>query len=1667
MPSGRTKRWSRTLASAGLTAAFFAAAPVSAQPDPSVTFVPEDFPREVLIGEKFTFAVEFSNQGDEPGFGPYLVLCLPAPGADGSGQNLPCDGFSFVSAVEVFTGQTRPLQPFGPPLIQPTPGGQVACQGLTKGSTNSLCKPPFPLPPGFEDCQIVLLPLRFLSLYPGQPPVRVEITLQVHSFADPGTPLPVKVLGGFQSGISATGTECLEGDAAAATTVPTLFKVRKRYLGPEDETATGPNFPQPYEIEVDVADSQTLNPLLVTEDLPDSLVYLGPYGPPVVFAPPAPPPAFPNGQVVLDFGAVTGTESDTDASFEFKFYAADKDADGDPVLDPDTCKGRAVDDVRGEAEWDPPDPRDTPAPGQLIQVTSDVTPEDHLLELECLAVQKNVAPLGARIPGDELVYTLSFQVSDYVQTNDVVVEDVVSDGLELLAVPAPTLTYADKNGLVQGNFTLGTDAIVAKDPCGDGSTVVRFEVSEALANLTASDSGASPLHQAGVLTGGEVGPPPSVAATGTITFHARIADEFDCPVPSKDQSVDKHDRLTNRAAVTGEVLELAGEPGRVTAEDDTVLVVVEIAHGLVEKSIVARNGDPNAVQGSPPLFAPGDTVTFRLAYCFPSTDFEDFRLEDFLPSPVFEVKDVTGVTLGPNDTLGILPTPCPDEDGTVPFEFWDASRNSLCFSFGSFDDPKNEPGCIEVLFTVPVTAEPYADGLVPTNMVSESERNSRNEPFGQTHIQQLVVGQPVVRVSKGAVAACCPSPDLLCTESTGKFAPPETGPVPFNGPFLSCGIRFTPPLTSAGLAAKPVRSDVVGGLRAGDRILFAVVVENTGSSPHGAFDVRVQESLPPGLAIPPTLQGGIALCVEDGAGNPLAYDLLPGGLFVGGIELVDPGPTQGALAPGGAGNTTGSNLAVITYALDVAPSLAAGACTANRAAVASYAGTEGGTSHVAAGLGGPYQQGAEVCRKPALVKSLAVVPFRPIVVTSESHTQTNGEVEELTIGEIARFRLVLEVPEGTLPKLQIDDELPHGFTVLKDTVRLAFVSSGGTGLTASSLAAASGLGVAGDETTVPFVTPTFLVSPALSLPSRHLQILLGGLTNADQDCDREFVVIEFNILVRNDELNQSGRELANAARVSWNGQSLDSNPVKLRIVEPRLRIDKTMRERLDNPLGRAVSLSITNEGTADAFDVVVTEELPASLSFEPGTFVSVEPGGAIFPVSGRKLEVTIDRISVGETASVSFQVVLSGEVTCPATVNVADVTWTSLLGPKGTVDNLTGSTTPGDSGTDNGERNADEALGKHNSYRDKDAHSDFADCPPDLSVSKVCNHSSLDMECFITVTNLGPGPAKSVRLSDVLPPGVQADSDGITGTGWTCSGSHKLTCTYADVPLPPGEKTAELAILTAPSESGWQLVGHNCAQAITEVDVNPANDFDCFGACPDELDRFNFDYEVFYEYPLEEGDPSCAEFDPQLNCGVLTPYKGDCGCGCFNYPNQPPPPDLAITKTCPPEGSGVCEIVVENVGAGPAVGTLNVTDTLPPGVTLLAAGISGTNWKCDVTAGQPKRVTCTWEGPPLETGQATPPVSLRLEPRPGATALPRNCARVTLLGDANDKNDVGCTQPPRCLSPFNKYFHYTSEDPSVCAVTLFECRDRQFRFSNDCGCGCIDCPSGWWWRWCR
>jgi len=225
---------------------------------------------------------------------------------------------------------------------------------------------------------------------------------------------------------------------------------------------------------------------------------------------------------------------------------------------------------------------------------------------------------------------------------------------------------------------------------------------------------------------------------------------------------------------------------------------------------------------------------------------------------------------------------------------------------------------------------PIADGLFLTNFLQSVEESTNNDLETLEDIVQVEVLNPYLTISKGAVAST--SPDA-------QFSPRTTGPVTFNGP--GAGTPFNGVINSDGLAGAPIDSDLTG-VQPGDIISFAVVIENLGSSPKGAFDIIVRDLLPDGMQIPP---GGLNLQVRLGNGVEVNWQGVNNGgaddFFGGGIELTDPGIDTGVCGP--YNGQDGTNIIIITYdlmLLDPPENV-----LENTSTIITYSSGEGGGDH--------------------------------------------------------------------------------------------------------------------------------------------------------------------------------------------------------------------------------------------------------------------------------------------------------------------------------------------------------------------------------------------------------------------------------------------------------------------------------------------------------------------------------------------------------------------------------------------------------------------------------------------------------------------------------------------------------------------------------------------------
>ena len=246
-------------------------AAVFAQPQPRVTLPVAQ--RDALIGDTVKFCVLFDNNQGTVGYGPFLDLVFDQGGAGGISANTPCDGVTFVKAEMVGTTPTVPLTPTAPVTsLTPCGGSSSAIHPLVPSNVN------WPSPVPLVAAQLVTLELPFGSFDKTQPPLMIEVTAQIHKFADDGKPLNVYVRGGFRYGATALNDPIPDppvldplnpGTPVSAwhieTIIPHALFLEKRFLGAENETVPGPNFAGAYEIKVNVAPGQTITGLVLSD----------------------------------------------------------------------------------------------------------------------------------------------------------------------------------------------------------------------------------------------------------------------------------------------------------------------------------------------------------------------------------------------------------------------------------------------------------------------------------------------------------------------------------------------------------------------------------------------------------------------------------------------------------------------------------------------------------------------------------------------------------------------------------------------------------------------------------------------------------------------------------------------------------------------------------------------------------------------------------------------------------------------------------------------------------------------------------------------------------------------------------------------------------------------------------------------------------------------------------------------------------------------------------------------------------------------------------------------------------------------------------------------------------------------------------------------------------
>ena len=171
---------------------------------------------------------------------------------------------------------------------------------------------------------------------------------------------------------------------------------------------------------------------------------------------------------------------------------------------------------------------------------------------------------------------------------------------------------------------------------------------------------------------------------------------------------------------------------------------------------------------------------------------------------------------------------------------------------------------------------------------------------------------------------------------------------------------------------------------------------------------------------------------------------------------------------------------------------------------------------------------------------------------------------------------------------------------------------------------------------------------------------LGTLTNTGAAA--ETVTIRYSVVVLDVAANHTGATLKNNVVWTWTGGNLQTTSTTVEVVEPDMSIDKEANA-IVAPYGAPITFTIdvahTADSTANAYDVVVTDVLPAGLEYIPGTvsFTGLPPTSNTYDPATFTLTFVWDEFPLGQSATAAFQAAFVGP--SPVT-NSSSVVWTSL-----------------------------------------------------------------------------------------------------------------------------------------------------------------------------------------------------------------------------------------------------------------------------------------------------------------------------------------------------------------------------------------------------------------------
>ncbi|MCF6313106.1 MAG: isopeptide-forming domain-containing fimbrial protein [Verrucomicrobiales bacterium] len=661
----------------------------------------------------------------------------------------------------------------------------------------------------------------------------------------------------------------------------------------------------------------------------------------------------------------------------------------------------------------------------------------------------------------------------------------------------------------------------------------------------------------------------------------------------------------------------------------------------------------------------GELVTYRVTLTIPEGTTVGAVLQDTM-DPGLAFVGITSVTASAGLSVANLPGIGTGPVNVTVGNAGGGEGNRLTMNLGDVINSNTDDSVTETLVIE------YTAVVLNTNLVPSSPGNQAGTQLN--NVAQL---------------------DFTWTDDDALAIPPTTGSNTLTDSSANVTV-VEPNLTvdKQASADNSTYSDTLTGVDSGDTVYYRIRISNAAGQPT-AFETELQDTLPVIASLGTIVSvsgGGFGLADFQIAGGVLSttapIDIMAGTT----VEIV----VQGLLGVTVQPNQTIDNTANITWtSIDGDP----GTRSIHNVSSTERGGTDGEGSDASTLNNYAGSDDSDI-------RVSVPINTKSIVETSESFTGLVAGTERVAIGEIVRYRLQVEWPEGSANNVQIVDRLPVGMVFINDgTAMVGFVSSGGN--LSSTTLSGTGLNLGTAIIAPTFVLPDGAVSRSVSSDNDNynagidVRFKLGDLVNNNTDNGApEYIIIEFNALVLNRANigNQSGSVNRNDFQTFIDGDTQvgsTSNQVIVRTAEPNLAVTKVASTAGPVDAGDTFDYTITvtnnatNDNAAPAFDVrlqdvldeinannptveleLVTPPTGTLLSFV-GNDVSIAGLGAttilVNASNNAGIDLTFNRINAGQTITLTVTVrVVTGAFAGAEIENTAVVDYTSLPGDSGT-----------------------------------------------------------------------------------------------------------------------------------------------------------------------------------------------------------------------------------------------------------------------------------------------------------------------------------------------------------------------------------------------------------------